>query len=86
MKKPFKETVVGKLATGLFRETLQTLPIIGSVVTAFKTDSIENPKGQIKLQAWDFYRMALGVGIAFVLYKGILTIDQIKEIVKLIGF
>ena len=84
MKKKFKDTKFAKLLGGFVRESLQTLPIVGTIVTSFKSDS--SPKGQIKLEAWDWYRLVLGFGIAYVLAKGILTQEQVAFILALIGF
>ena len=86
MKKPFKDTKVGKLLGGLVRESLQTLPVIGTIVTSFKSDSSESPKGKIKLEAWDWYRLVLGAAIGYVLATNILTEEQITFILGLIGF
>lgn len=84
MKKLLK-TKVGKLISGLVREGLQTLPVVGTVVTAFKEDTKENPQGEIKLSKWHLYRLAIGLIIAFFLSKGILNEDQIELIVGVIG-
>lgn len=86
MKKPFKDTRFAKIIGGLVRESLQTLPIVGTIVTNLKSDSTDNPKGKIKLDKWDWYRIILGVGIAYALAKGILTTQQIQFIMGLIGF
>ena len=86
MKKPFKDTKVGKLLKGLVRESLQTLPVVGTIVTVFKKDTPESPKGKINLEGWEWYRLVLGIGIGYVLAKGILTEDQITFILSLIGF
>lgn len=80
MKKPFKETKVGGLLRGLLREGLQTLPVVGTIVTNFKTDDKNNPKGKVSLSKWDVYRLILGIGIAYLLYRGALTMDQIQFI------
>ena len=69
----------------LFRETLQTIPFIGTIVTNIKTDTKDNPKGQIKLSKWDIYRLVLGLVIGYVLYKGLLTMDQVEGIMNIIG-
>ena len=86
MKKPFGKTKVGKLVKGLVREALQTVPVIGTVVTAFKEDTPENPKGEIKLTSWHYYRIALGLVAGYLMYKGILSGDEIGFITSLIGF
>ena len=38
---------LGKIVKGLVREGLQTLPVIGTVITNLKTDTPENPKGKL---------------------------------------
>jgi len=86
MKKPFGKTKVGKLLKGLVREGLQTVPVIGTVVTAFKEDTPESPKGTIKLTSWHYYRIALGLVAGYLMYKGILNSDQIEFILSIIGF
>ena len=86
MKKPFKDTKFAKLLGGLVRESLQTLPVVGTIVTVFKKDTPESPKGKIKLEGWEWYRLVLGIGIGYVLAKGILTQEQITFILSLIGF
>ena len=70
---------------GLVREGLQTLPVVGTIVTNFKTDTPSNPKGKIKLEAWDYYRLAIGIGVAVVLYKGLLNMEQIQFVLGLMG-
>ena len=88
MKKPFKETTVGKLLSGLVREGLQTLPIVGTIVTVLKKDTPESPKGKISLkgiEGWEWYRLVLGIGIGYVLAKNILTEEQVTFILGLIG-
>ena len=67
MKKPFLKTKVGKLLKGLLAEGLQTLPVVGTVVTAFKENTIENPEGAIK-----FYILKLKS----------LTISKLKYLTK----
>lgn len=85
-KKKFKNTKVGKLINGLVREGLQTLPVVGTVVTAFKEDTPENPKGTIKLTSWHYYRIALGAVVGYLLYKGILSSEEIDLVLEIIGF
>jgi len=86
MKKPFLKTKVGKLLKGLLAEGLQTLPVVGTVVTAFKENTIENPEGAIKLNSWHYYRIAIGLVGGYLMYKGILTTKEIYSIMELIGF
>ena len=76
---------LGSMIKGLFRETLQTIPFVGTIVTNIKTDTKDNPKGQIKLSKWDIYRLVLGLVIGYVLYKGLLTMDQVEGIMNIIG-
>ena len=86
MKKPFSKTKIGKILGGLVRESLQTLPVIGTIVTNLKSDTTDNPKGKIKLEGWEWYRLVLGFGIGYVLAKNILTQEQVAFILGLIGF
>jgi len=69
---------------GLVREGLQTLPVVGTLITNYK--STLTPRGKIALSKWDWYRIAVGLVIGFVLVKGLLTIDQIKMVLHLVGF
>ena len=85
-KKKINLKKIGNFLKPLIRETLQTLPIVGTLVTNFKSNSVESPTGQIKLTKWDGYRLILGLGIGYVLVKGIATIEQIEFIWSLIGF
>ncbi len=74
-----------KRIANCIRETLQTLPVIGTLITNYKEDSDKNPKGQIKLSSWDWYRLVLGLGVGYVLYKGLLNLNEIKSILALMG-
>ena len=85
MKKKFKDTFVGKLVKGLVREGLQTLPVVGTLVTAFKEETTENPKGAVKLSKWHIYRLLIGVASGYFLMKGVLTSKQIDFILSIIG-
>lgn len=76
---------LGSMLKGLFRETLQTIPFVGTIITNIKTDTKDNPKGQIKLSKWDIYRLVLGLVIGYVLYKGILTMEQVEGVMSVIG-
>ena len=76
---------LGKIVKGLVREGLQTLPVIGTVITNLKTDTPENPKGKLNLEAWDIYRLVIGLAVGFVLYKGLLNMEQIDFILAFIG-
>jgi len=51
---------------GLFRETLQSLPALGTLVTNYK--STETPKGKILLSKWDKYRIVIGLIISYNLF------------------
>ncbi|PCJ57919.1 MAG: hypothetical protein COA65_08650 [Rhodospirillaceae bacterium] len=86
MKKPFKDTKFAKLLGGLVRESLQTVPVVGTIVTVFKKDTPKSPKGKINLQGWEWYRLVLGLGIGYALIKGLLTQEQITFILSFIGF
>lgn len=84
MKKKLKDTTFGKIVFPIVRETLQSLPVVGTIITNFKTDTPDNPAGKIKLGKWDVYRIILGVGIAYLVMRGV-EIEAIKEIVLLIN-
>ena len=71
MKKPFGKTLVGGLLKGLVREGLQSIPVVGTFVTAFKEDTKENPKGAVKLSKWHLYRLAIGLLTVYLMYKGV---------------
>lgn len=90
MKKKLKDTKFGKFVrtavAPLLRETLQTLPVVGTLVTNFKNNTERNPAGQIKLTKWDGYRLVIGLGIGYLLIKGIATMDQITFIIQAMGF
>ena len=86
MKKVKIGEILKGLGKGLVRETLQTLPIIGTIVTNFKTETKTSAKGSIQLSKWDIYRLILGLGIAYFLAKGILTEQQIAFIMQYIPF
>ena len=85
MKKKFKDTMIGKIVNPILRETLQSLPVVGTIVTNFKTNTAENPTGKIKLTKWDGYRILLGCLIALALAKGFLTPEQITFILSFLG-
>ena len=92
MKKKFKDTFVGKLVKGLVKDGsqlviqgLQSLPVVGTIITAFKEDTPENPKGGIVLSKWHIYRLVIDLGAGFFLAKGILTPEQIDFILSIIG-
>lgn len=85
MKKPFFKTKIGGLLSGLVREGLQIVPGVGTLITVFKEDTPENPKGKMNLAKWDIYRLVLGLVLIFTLAKGILTSEQIEFIMSLVG-
>jgi len=47
----------------LGRETMQSLPVVGTIVTNFK--STETPKGKIVLSKWDKYRVVIGLVVTY---------------------
>ena len=77
MKKKFKDTKVGKIVIPFVRETAQTLPIIGTIITNFKTNEVDNPKGQINLKGNDLYRIGLGAVIAYLIYRGVVSMEAV---------
>lgn len=91
--KKFKETKLGKLfetklgsiVKGLVVEGLQALPVIGTIVTNIKTDTRENPKGKINLGMSEGYRIVLGLVIAALMAKGILSEGQINIVLSIMG-
>lgn len=84
---PFmKWPIIKRFVAPLVRESLQSLPIIGTLVTNFKQNSVETPAGTIKMTRWDWYRLLIGVGIAIAMAKGILTAKQIAFIMDIIGW
>ena len=85
-KKKFKDTKIGGLLRGLVREGLQSVPFVGTLVTNFKEDTTENPKGKIKLTKWDGYRLVIGLVIGVALAKGLMTEDQITFVMSFIGW
>lgn len=74
------------VSKGFVRETLQSLPFVGTFITSAKIDTKENPKGKINLEGWDYYRLAIGLAVGYVLYKGLLSMEQIDFVLSLIGF
>ncbi len=80
-----KKLNLGGLIKRLVREGLQTLPVVGTIVTNLKADTKENPKGKINLDKWDFYRLLIGIGVGYVLYKGMLTMKQVNFIISMMG-
>jgi len=84
MKKPFGKTLVGGILKGLVGETLQTLPVVGTFVTAFKENTKENPKGTIKLSKWHLYRLAIGLITGYLMYKGV-NQDIIEFVLPILG-
>ena len=73
------------MINGLIREGLQTLPIVGTIITNMKTVTKESPDCKIKLQGWDFYRLIIGVGVGYVLMKGLLTVKELGFVLDAIG-
>ena len=85
MKKKFKETKIFGILSGLVREGLQSIPVVGTIVTNFKEDSKENPKGKINITKWDVYRLLIGVVLAYFMAKGILKVEHIEFLKDFIG-
>ncbi len=73
-KKKFKDTKFGKMIMGLVSDGLQSLPVVGTIVTAFKSETIDSPKGKINLGKSEYIRLAIGLIIAILLYYG--TINE----------
>lgn len=77
---------IKKFVGPLIRESLQTLPIVGTLVTNFKQNEVEAPTGTIKMTRWDWYRLLIGVGIAILITKGIMTQEQVAFVMQVIGW
>ncbi len=85
-KKKINLKPIFKFFAPLVRETLQTLPVIGTLVTNLKANTLDSPSGtHPKPKGWDIYRMIIGLGIGYVLVKGLATVPQIIAIVKVIS-
>lgn len=85
-KKKFKDTRFAKFFGGLIRNAAQTVPVLGTLVTAHDTARIDpsNENSKMKLTGWHWLRIGLGLVIGWLLYKGIInqeTIDQINTII-----
>lgn len=97
-KKKINWKAIGNFMKPLVRETLQSLPVVGTLVTNFKGNMVEEDhdatsekppikkSGHIALTKWDVYRLIIGGGVAYLLIKGLLTIQQISFILEFIGF
>jgi len=83
-KKKFGQTKVGKMLKGLAIEGLQTVPVLGTLVTAFKENTKNNPEGAIKLNQWHIYRMVLGLVIAYLISKGFTTAEDLANVMDVI--
>ena len=81
LNKFFKETTVGKGIAGL----AQSAPVVGPIITNFKEDTASNPAGKLNLGGVEWWRIALGVGIAVLIAKGILTQEQTDLILRAMG-
>jgi len=81
LNKFFKETTVGKGIAGL----AQSAPIVGTLVTNFKEDTKENPAGSLKLGKPELWRIVLGLVIAGLIAKGVLTQEQIDFVMGIMG-
>ena len=80
MKKPFKQTRLFKFMKSLVKNTLQTTPIVGTVITAAdESKPTSSPKG-IDLNKWHYFRIALGVIVAYAMYKGVVDTDFVDTI------
>ena len=79
-----KASKVGKFAISVAGNALQTVPVVGTLVTNFKENTKESPTGTLKLKGWEYFRIALGLVIGYVIYKGILTLDQVEAIKEVI--
>jgi hypothetical protein len=65
---------------GLIRETAQSLPIVGTVITNWKENEVDNPKGQVNLRSNDWYRILIGIGVAYLVYKGVVSLEFVEVV------
>ena len=79
-----KDSKAGKFVISFAGNALQTVPGVGTLVTTFKENKPDAPTGKIKLKGWEWFRIALGLVIGYVVYKGILTLDQVEAIKEVI--
>lgn len=86
LNKFFKETTFGKVASGIVREGLQGVPVVGTFITNYKENAPDNPPGSIKIRNWDYYRIIIGLGVAVLIAKGIMTQVQIDFVLGIMGF
>lgn len=85
MKKKFKDTVVGKLATTLIGSALQSIPVVGTIVTNFKENTPQNPKGQLLIGWSELIRIVIGCGLAYLMFKGIISETEAEVAKTVIG-
>ena len=88
MKKPFKDTRFWKFVKGLAKNTIQTTPVIGTIVTAADESRPTSAPGKINLNKWHYFRIGLGVVVAYAMYKGVVDtnfVDTIKEVFSMLG-
>ena len=81
-----KKLNIKGLIKGLVREGLQAIPVVGTFVTNWKTNSPDSPEGKLKLGKWDFYRIIIGAGAAYALTQGVLTIKELRFVMDFMGF
>jgi hypothetical protein len=97
MKKPFLQTVIGKILTGpIMKEAIGYIPVAGPIAKQFLevakgngNHEVVSPAGSItgqeaKLKAYGLMLFAAilgGVSVAM----GWLTVEQIKQFVKIFG-
>jgi len=93
MKKPFKETKIGKLINskvgkvvqGLVINGLQAVPVVGTLVTNIKTNTAESPAGKMNIGKSEIYRIAIGLLVALALHGDLFTPDQLHFIFSIVG-
>lgn len=84
MKKIFK--IGGKLLKGLAIKALHVAPITGTIISVFERDTPKSPKGKLNFEAWDIYKLIIGLAVGYVLYRGLLGMDEINFVLSLMGF
>lgn len=70
---------------GLVREGLQAVPVVGTLVTNWKSNTTENPQGKIKMGRWDIYRIIIGIGITYILSAQLLNMRQVRFLLEFMG-
>lgn len=74
-----------KFIAPIVRESLQTLPVVGTLITNFKNNTVDSPPGKMSLPTkWESYRIVFGLAVGYVLIKGLATIEQVQFVWSLV--